>query len=109
MIDPYTYGYLKTGASCQTLDAKDRMMQRIGVGIRMSRTEFWGTVLLCIFGYVAAVLIVAAFASNWPFARSFYQLAVSSPAGAKTIAASPPSTGYDAGGYTIVATPPTGP
>jgi hypothetical protein len=25
------------------------------------------------------------------------------------VAASPPSTGYDAGGYTIVITPPTGP
>jgi hypothetical protein len=32
-----------------------------------------------------------------------------SPTETKVVAASPPSTGYDAGGYTIVITPPTGP
>jgi hypothetical protein len=32
-----------------------------------------------------------------------------SPTEAKAVAASPLSTGYDAGGYTIVTTPPTGP
>jgi hypothetical protein len=32
-----------------------------------------------------------------------------SPTEAKAIAADPPSTGYHAGGYTIVTTPPTGP
>jgi hypothetical protein len=32
-----------------------------------------------------------------------------SPTVAKAVAASQPFTGYDAGGYTIVTTPPTGP
>ena len=32
-----------------------------------------------------------------------------SPAETKVVAASQPFTGYDAGGYTIVTTPPTGP
>ena len=32
-----------------------------------------------------------------------------SPTEAQVVAASPPSTGYNAGGYTIVTTPPTGP
>jgi hypothetical protein len=34
--------------------------------------------------------------------------ACAEPTEAKAIAANPPSTGYDAGGYTIVTTPPTG-
>jgi hypothetical protein len=32
-----------------------------------------------------------------------------SPTETKAVAASPPSTGYDAGGYTMVTTPPAGP
>ena len=32
-----------------------------------------------------------------------------SPTEAKAVSASPPATEYDAGGYTIVTTPPTGP
>jgi hypothetical protein len=91
----HTYGYLKT--DCFSLEhevAGTRQEARI-VMRRDRKTRQIGTSIAGVALLASCTFILGACAK--------------SPTEAKTLAASPPSTGYDAGGYTIVITPPTGP